>query len=170
MLMDERNTFADGVNPTVGPGGSALTATAGATTLFGDILPLGSARDLGTGKPLWLVVIAATALSAVSTTPSTFAFHLNTGSASSGGSITTGLTTIQSSQYRAAPSNAAPIPAGTVLWMVPLLPETYQLAYSSLLQLSNATGAAAALAAGCRVRAFLTSDISRWKALADAVN
>lgn len=52
MWMDERAEFADAV--AVSTGGSG-------TNLIGDVMDLGVARDIGAGKPIYLVIQVSTA-------------------------------------------------------------------------------------------------------------
>lgn len=173
MILDERTELVDSndpvMEPIVGPGGARLTVTASATTQIGDILPLSVARDLGTGKPLWLVVIAATDIT-VGATTSTLTFNLITGSASSGSppTITSPVIIDSSLALPVAVSGSTTLTAGKVLWLVPIPPETLN-AYNTLLGLSHTNGGVA-LSAGCKIDAFITSDIGRWKAVADATN
>ena len=54
MILDERNEFADAV---------AVPTGGAATTLVGDVIDTGAvARDLGQGKPLYLVIQVDTAI------------------------------------------------------------------------------------------------------------
>jgi len=174
MILDERTEIADSSDavqgPIIGPGGATLTVTANTTTQIGDIIPLQVARDLGTGpRPLFLVVLAGTNIVSAATT-TTLVFNLITGSATSGSPPT--ITTpaiVDSSVPRTIDTTTTLVPAGTVLWMVQLPPDVIN-AYSTFLGLSHTNGSGAALAAGCKIDAFLTSDVSRWKAIADATN
>ena len=52
MWLDERSEFCDAV---------AVPTSGAATTLLGDVMDLGSARDIGAGKPIYLVIQVSTA-------------------------------------------------------------------------------------------------------------
>lgn len=177
MILDERTELVDSndpvMEPIVGPGGARLTVTANATTQIGDIIPISVARDLGAGRSPWLVVMAATEIT-VAAGSSTLTLNLITGSASSGSPPTiTSPTIIDSSRpltvdLASTPTVPTTLGIGRVLWILPLPPETLNL-YSTLLGLSHTNGATA-LTAGCKIDAFLTLDVGRWKAIADAQN
>ena len=173
MLLDEYNEFCDSSGATaatIGPGGATLTVTASTTTQIGDQIPLSAARDLGphNNQPVYLVVIAGTALSVVAST-STIVFNLLTdGAAPTGSPTTLPSPTIVAFSPSIALSTTA-IAAGTVLCVL-ALPFEVLTAYEAYLGLSHTNGATNALAAGCRIDAFLTTNPPRWKAYADATN
>jgi len=172
MILDEYGEFCDSsgaAGATIGPGGATLTVTASTTTQIGDLIPLSAARDLGphNNQPLYLVLLAGTPLASAATT-SAIVFNLLTdGNTPTGSPPTLPSPSIIASSPSIALSTTA-IATGTVLWVQALPFEALTL-YETWLGLSHTNGGVA-LAAGCRIDAFLTTNPPRWKPYADAVN
>lgn len=149
MIHDERTEFCDA---------TALNTGAAGSYLLGDVIDLGAtSQDIGTGEPLFLVIQVDTA-------------------ATSGGSATGNFKLVSDAQAAIATDGTATehlasgaiavasLTAGRTILMAALPPGTYER-YLGILQ----TTAVAAFTAG-KINAFLTHDISKWTAYADATN
>lgn len=151
MYLDERNEFCDAV--------SINTGAAGAYNM-GDVIDLGPvSRDIGSGQPLYLVISVDTGIAAAGAgtlqfnlvsdsqdpmaTNGTQSIHFSTGAIATG--TATGTTTLK---------------AGTVLAAVALPMEG--AVYKRYLGIQQVT-AAANVTAG-KFNAFLTPDVSRYRA------
>lgn len=152
MILDERTEFCDAV---------ALNTGAAGTYLLGDQIDLGVARDIGAGQPLYLVVTVDTGITVASST-GTVSFSL--ASDNSASIATNGTATVHATSAAWATSTTA-IPAGTVLFAVALPMEgaVYER-YLGILQTTGVT----AINAG-KINAFLTHDVAKYKAYADAI-
>lgn len=152
MILDERTEFCDAV---------ALNTGAAGTYLLGDQIDLGVARDIGAGQPLYLVVTVDTGIT-VGTGTGTVSFSL--ASDASAAIATDGSATVHATSAAWATSTTA-IPAGTVLFAValPMQGTTYER-YLGILQSTGTT----AINAG-KINAFLTHDVAKYKAYADAI-
>lgn len=152
MILDERTEFCDAV---------ALNTGAAGTYLLGDQIDLGVARDIGAGQPLYLVVTVDTGITVASST-GTVSFSL--ASDDSASIATNGTATVHATSAAWATSTTA-IPAGTVLFAValPMQGTTYER-YLGILQTTGTT----AINAG-KINAFLTHDVAKYKAYADAI-
>lgn len=153
MILDERTEFCDA---------TSLNTGAAGTYLLGDQIDLGTARDIGNGQQLYFVVTVATGITVASST-GTVSFSL--ASDASASIATNGSASVHATSRAWATSTTA-IPAGTVLFAAPLPMEgTEYERYVGVLQ----TTATTAINAGA-INAFLTPDVSKWKAYADATN
>lgn len=152
MILDERTEFCDAVSLNTGVAG---------TYLLGDQIDLGVARDIGAGQPLYLVVTVDTGITVASST-GTVSFSL--ASDDSASIATNGTATVHATSAAWATSTTA-IPAGTVLFAValPMQGTTYER-YLGILQTTGST----AINAG-KINAFLTHDVAKYKAYADAI-
>lgn len=152
MILDERTEFCDAV---------ALNTGAAGTYLLGDQIDLGVARDIGAGQPLYLVVTVDTGITVAAST-GTVSFSL--ASDNSASIATAGTATVHATSAAWATSTTA-IPAGTVLFAVALPMEgaVYER-YLGILQTTGTT----AINAG-KINAFLTHDVAKYKAYADAI-
>jgi hypothetical protein len=147
MILDERTEIADA---------TALNTGAAGSYIIGDVIDLGTARDVGAGEPLYFVVTVDTTAT-------------SGGSATGQFSLVTDDNSSLSSPAVLASSKAwtvATMTAGTTLMAVAL--PTEGTAYERYIGLQQTTGTAAFTAG--KVNAFLTSDVARWKAYADASN
>ncbi len=151
MLMDKNNEFADA--EAVSTGGSG-------TSLIGDVIDLGTVRDIGQGKPLYLVLQVATAF--VGGTSFQFVLASDAQAAiTTGGSETRHY---QSDVFVVADMIAGftmtiPLPMGDVADS-----KTPYERYLGILGVSVGTHSAGA------INAFLTLDPYGWRAYPDANN
>jgi hypothetical protein len=149
MILDERNEFADA---------SALSTAATGRALVGDVIDLGAtSQDIGNGEPLYLVIQVDTAVTSGGS--ATVSFEL--ASDASASIATDGTATVH---FATSAIAKASLTAGVVVAAVALPNGTYER-YLGILQ----NVGTAALTAG-KVNAFLTHDISKWTAYADATN
>lgn len=143
MILDERNEFCDAT--------SAVLAIGNA--IIGDVIDLGSAsRDVGNGEPLYLVIqVDTTFVGATSTTK----FELASDS-------TADLATSKTVHLATPAIPVATLVAGYTLAYV-LPNDTYER-YLGLWE----TVATANVTAG-KINAFLTHNVAKWAAYADAI-
>lgn len=151
MILDERLEFADGVDI------SAFTA-AGGDQLIGDVIDLQTARDIGNGETLYLVIQIDTAIAGTS---STVEFKLASDSAAA--IATDGSASVH---WSSAVIAEATLVAGYVVAVVPL-PYGYP-EYERYLGVQADVGTAN-LSAGA-VSAFLVRDPSAWVAYPEGDN
>lgn len=144
MILDDRLEFCDDV---------AASGT-DASAILGDVVDLGgTTQDIGNGEPLYLVIQVSTAYAAAGTSV-TFQLRSSTLAALTGGTTTTHL---QSD----ALDTSSVIAAGTTrIYALPAA--TYQR-YLGLWKVT-----VGAVASG-KVNAFLTHDVAKWTAAADAL-
>jgi hypothetical protein len=148
MILDERNEFADA---------TALSTAATGRALVGDVIDLGTtSRDVGNGEPLYMVVQVDTA--ATSGGSATVSFEL--ASDAQAAIATDGTATVH---FATSAIAVASLTAGTTVAAVALPNGTYER-YLGVLQ----NVGTAALTAG-KVNAFLTHDVAKWTAYADAI-
>lgn len=149
MILDERTEFADAV---------ALNTGAAGTYLIGDQIDLGAAqRDVGNGEPLYLVITVDTLPTSGGAATAQFTLASDDSSAIA----TNGTASVHFVTKAFAISDMA---AGTVLAAVAL--PIQGVAYERYLGILQTTGTAAFT--GGKVNAFLTHDVAKWKAYADA--
>ena len=148
MITDKLNTFA--LNTAMNTGGAG-------SYLIGDVIDMQNLRDLGQGNPLYLVIQVSTA-------------------ATSGGSATASFSLVSDAQAAIAVNGTAtvhvtspviPVASLTLgrsilVVALPMEGNTYER-FVGILQ----TTAAAAFTGGT-IDAFLTMDVAKWKAYADA--
>jgi len=149
MILCERLEFCDA---------TALNTGAAGVYLLGDQIDLTLARDVGAGEAIWCVISVDT-LPVSATGTASFSLVSDAQAAIAiDGSATVHFTTTA--------RLAAAMPAGTVLAAValPIEGAVYER-YLGILQ----TTAIAAFSAG-KINAFLTHDVAKWKAYADATN
>lgn len=157
MILDERTEFADATS----------VAAAAGTALIGDVIDLGTARDIGTGQNLYLVIttaveivtggiagtikfqLASDAQAAIATDGSA-SVHYDTGTFVTGN----------------AASNAVQLNASGVICAVPLPMEgrVYERYLGILAVIGTTTVTAGS------INAFLTTDIAKWKAYVEGAN
>ena len=149
MILDKRTEFADAV---------ALNTGAAGTYLIGDQIDLGAAqRDVGNGEPLYLVITVDT----LPTSGGAATAQFTLASDDSASIATNGTASVHFVTKAFAISEMA---AGTVLAAVAL--PIQGVAYERYLGILQTTGTAAFT--GGKVNAFLTHDVAKWKAYADA--
>lgn len=151
MILDTFNEFCDA---------TALNTGAAASYLLGNQIDLGKTvpGDIGNGEPLYLVIQVDTAIAAAA--GGTVQFHLASDAAAA---MTPATATKHFST--AALDAAAGIPAGTVIAAVAVPMEGQ--AYERYLGIVQTTGVDA-VSAG-KINAFLTHDVAKWVATADAI-
>lgn len=149
MILDERNEFCDA---------TALNTGAAGSYLVGDVIDLGAtSSDIGNGEPMYLVIQVDTA--AASAGAATGQFHLCSDAQAA-------IAVDGSATYHFSTSAipVASLVAGYRVAVVALPHGTYER-YLGVVQ----TTGTAAFTAG-NISAFLTHDVAKWKAYADATN
>lgn len=148
MILDERTEFCDA---------TALNTGGAGTYLIGDVIDTTVvSKDIGTGEDMYVVIQVDT--TATSSGSATGAFHLV--SDAQAAIATDGTATYHLST---AAKPVASLTAGTTVLAARLPSGNYER-YLGILQ----TTAVAAFTAG-KINAFLTKDISKWVAYADAI-
>lgn len=150
MILDERTEFADAV---------AVTGTAAATAVLGDVIDLGATpttRDLGNGEPLYCVLVVDTQVAATGGAANVTFKLVSDSTADMATSATTHWTSGAIAKATLAPGyviGAFALPQGSYerYLGVTFTPDT------------NDTTAG-------KVNAFLTHDVAKWAAYADATN
>jgi len=157
MILDEFNEFCDA---------TALNTGGAGTYVLGDQIDLGvAARDLGNGQQLYLVVSAAVGINAAGA--GTVTFQLT--SADNAALSTNPVVHAQSAALVTSTTTGnagGTLAAGAKLFVIALPMEG--LAYKRYVGIRQVT-ATQAITAGA-IDAFLTADVSAWKAYADAIN
>lgn len=150
MITDRLNTFALA---------TALNTGAAGTYLVGDVIDLGTARDIGQGNPIYLVVqVDTTATSGGAAT-----LQIKLASDAQAAIATDGSAT----EHVVSPTIAvASLTAGKRILVVAIPYEGN--VYERYLGILQVTGTAAFTAG--KIDAFLTQTPSAWKAMADAQN
>lgn len=156
MIQDERNEFAD----------AASVAAAAGTALIGDVIDLGDVSNRpGDGQPLYLVITVDTEI-ITGGTAGTINFKL--ASDAQAAIATDGSATVhfQTRDFVTDDSaaNDAELDAGGVVAAVALPMDEYERYLGILATIGTTTVTEGA------INAFLTPDVSRWKAYADAAN
>lgn len=148
MILDELTEFCDA---------TALNTGVAASYLVGDVIDLQlTGLDIGNGEPIYLVIQVAT--TATSGGAATGAFHL-----ASDAQAAIAVDGSATYHFSTAAIPVATLVAGYAVAAVALPMGTYER-YLGILQ----TTAVAAFTAGA-INAFLTKDVARWKAYADAI-
>lgn len=143
MILDERNEFCDAVALNTGGAGSYL---------LGDQIDLGTARDMGNGEPMYLVITVDT----LPTSDGSATAQFTLASDASASIATNGTATVHLQTKAFAISEMA---AGTMLAAIALPMEG--VAYERYLGILQTTGTAAFT--GGKINAFLTHDVAKWK-------
>lgn len=153
MWLDERNEFADAVS---------VAAVAG-TALIGDVIDLGAvSQDIGNGEPIYLVIQTDTEI-ITGGTAGTIQFFL---ASDAQAAITTGFTQHLASSVLVSDDDAAnssELNAGGVILAAALPNGTYERYLGIMCTIGGQT-----ITAG-KINAFLTHDVSKWVATADAI-
>ncbi len=144
MILDKRNEFCDA---------TALNTGGAGTYLVGDQIDLGTARDVGNGQPVYLVITVDT----LPTSGGSATAQFSLASDASASIATDGSASVHFSTKAFAISEMA---AGQVLAAIALPMEG--VAYERYLGILQTTGTAAFT--GGKVNAFLTNDVAKWKA------
>ncbi len=144
MILDKRNEFCDA---------TALNTGGAGTYLVGDQIDLGTARDVGNGQPVYLVITVDT----LPTSGGSATAQFSLASDASASIATDGSASVHFSTKAFAISEMA---AGQVLAAIALPMEG--VAYERYLGILQTTGTAAFT--GGKINAFLTNDVAKWKA------
>lgn len=144
MILDKRNEFCDA---------TALNTGGAGTYLVGDQIDLGTARDVGNGQPVYLVITVDT----LPTSGGSATAQFSLASDASASIATDGSASVHLQTKAFAISEMA---AGQVLAAIALPMEG--VAYERYLGILQTTGTAAFT--GGKINAFLTNDVAKWKA------
>lgn len=156
MILDKLTEFADA---------QSVVGTAGATINVGSQIDLGSARDIGAGQPLYLVINVDTSI-ITGGAAGTIAFQLAsdaTASIAVNGSQTIHYT---SKAFVTDDDALNELDAGETAVIIALPMEG--VAYEQFLGVQVVIGTTDTTAG--KINAFLTHDVAKWKAYADATN
>lgn len=155
MILDERNEFADAVS----------VAAAAGTALIGDVIDLGaSARDMGAGEPLYLVITTDTEI-ITGGSAGTIKFQLasdSTADLATSATVHLDTGTLVTDDSAA---NDARLNAGGVIFIGQLPQGALYERYLGILAVIATTTVTAG-----KINAFLTHDVANWRAYADATN
>lgn len=158
MIMDERTEFAD----------AASVAAAAGTALIGDVIDLGAtARDMGSGQPLYLVITTDTEI-ITGGAAGTIKFQLASDAAAAIATDGSASVHIDTGTFVTDDSaaNDAQMNAGGVIFCgpLPLQGRVYERYLGILAVIATTT-----VTAG-KINAFLTLDPSKWVATAEGAN
>lgn len=156
MILDKLTEFADA---------QSVAGTAGTTINVGSQIDLGSARDIGAGQPLYLVINVDTSI-ITGGSAGTIAFQLASDSTAS--IATNGTQTIHYTSKAFVTDDDAlnALDAGATAVIIALPMEG--VAYEQFLGVQAVIGTTDTTAG--KINAFLTHDVAKWKAYADATN
>lgn len=143
MIFSKRTEFCDA---------TALNTGGAGTYLLGDQVDLGTARDVGNGEPLYLVITVDT----LPTSGGSATARFTLASDDSASIATDGSATVHFQTKAFAISEMA---AGQVLCAIALPMEG--VAYERYLGILQTTATAAFT--GGKINAFLTHDVAKWK-------
>lgn len=157
MILDERNEFADAVS----------VAAVASTFVVGDVIDLGAtSRDIGNGEPVFLVIQTDTEV-ITGGVAGTIQFDLVSDSlATLGAGVLADCTTHFSTGLMVtddAALNDARLNAGGAIAVVALPQGTYERYLGVLCTVATTTTTAG------KVNAFLTHDVAKWAAYANAI-
>ena len=143
MIIDKRTEFCDA---------TALNTGAPGTYLIGNQIDLGTARDVGVGEELYLVITVDTPPTSAGAATAQFTLASDdTASIATNGTA--------SVHFQTKAFTIAEMTAGAVLAAVAL--PTEGVAYERFLGILQTTGTAAFT--GGKINAFLTPDVAKWK-------
>jgi len=152
MILDALTQFAD----------AESVANAAGTNLIGDVIDIGALRDIGQGQPLYLVIRCQTEI-ITGGAAGTIQFQL---ASSAAATMTAPNIHFQTDTFVTDDTIPTELRAGDTIAVIALPMENpAYLRYLGIL----AVVATAATTAGA-IDAFLTPDVSAWKAYADANN
>lgn len=158
MILDERLEFA----------AATSVAAAAGTAVLGDVIDLGAtARDIGIGEPLWLVIQSTTEI-ITGGAAGTILFSVVSDALATLGAATVANCTLHASSGSlvtgAAGANDDKLNVGGVILAIRLPAGTYERYLGILTTIGTTTVTAGA------VNAFLTHNYTKWTAYADATN
>jgi len=155
MILDELLEFADATS----------VAAAAGTALIGDVIDLQEARDIGNGEPMYLVIQVDTAIITASAA-GTVKFQL--ASDASAAIATNGTATVHydTGTIATGAAGAGLTAAGATIAAIalPMEGNVYERYLGILCVTATTTTTAGA------INAFLTKDVSKWKAYPDGAN
>ena len=155
MILDELLEFADATS----------VAAAAGTALIGDVIDLQEARDIGNGEPIYLVIQCATSI-ITGGAAGTIKFQL--ASDAQAAIATDGSATVHfdTGTFVTDGDDANALDAGASIAAVALPMEG--VAYERYLGILCVTATTTTTAGA--INAFLTKDVSKWKAYPDGNN
>jgi subtilisin family serine protease len=155
MILDNLLEFADATS----------VAAAAGTALIGDVIDLQEARDIGNGEPIYLVIQCATSI-ITGGNAGTIKFQL--ASDAQAAIATDGSATVHfdTGTFVTDGDDANALDAGASIAVVALPMEG--TAYERYLGILCVTATTTTTAGA--INAFLTKDVSKWKAYADGQN
>ena len=152
MILDERLEFADATS----------VAAAAGTALIGDVIDMETARDIGAGEPIYLVITCDTSI-ITGGAAGTVKFQL--ASDAQAAIATDGSATVHfdTGTFVTDGDDANELDAGAVIAAValPMEGKVYEQYLGILCVTATTTTTAGA------INAFLTKDVAKWKAYAD---
>ena len=155
MILDERLEFADAVS----------VAAAAGTALIGDVIDMETARDIGAGEPIYLVIQCDTSI-ITGGNAGTIKFQL--ASDAQAAIATDGSATVHfdTGTFVTDGDDANGLDAGATIAVITLPMEGK--VYEQYLGILCTVGTTEVTAGA--INAFLTKDVSKWKAYADGQN
>lgn len=157
MLLDERTEFAD----------ATTVALAAGTTVLGDIIDLSlvSPGDLGIGDDIWLVIQTDTSI-ITGGSAGTIQFSVVSDALTTLGGASVASCTLhaQTAALATGASATGALVAGQNILAMKLPSGGYERYLGILVTVATTT-----ITAG-KVNAFITRDLAKWTAIADAVN
>lgn len=158
MILDELNEFADNVS----------VAAAAGTVLIGDVIDLGTApRDIGIGGELYLVI--STGATEIITAGAAGTIRFQLASDAQAAIATDGSATVHFDTGTLvtddAAANAAELSAGAMIAAIKLPQGRLYERYLGILCITATTTTTAGT-----INAYLTKDVSKFRAYADGVN
>lgn len=155
MILDETLEFADATS----------VAAAAGTALIGDVIDLETARDIGSGEPIYLVIQTTTSI-ITGGAAGTIKFQLASDAQAAIATDGSASVHFDTGTFVTDGDDANELDAGTVIAVValPMEGRAYEQYLGILCTIATTTVTAGA------INAFLTKDVSKWKAYADAAN
>jgi subtilisin family serine protease len=155
MILDELLEFADATS----------VAAAAGTALIGDVINLQEARDIGNGEPIYLVIQCATSI-ITGGSAGTIKFQL--ASDAQAAIATDGSATVHfdTGTFVTDGDDANALDAGATIaaFALPMAGNAYEQYLGILCTVGTTTVTAGA------INAFITKDVSKWKAYPDGQN
>jgi hypothetical protein len=155
MILDERTEFCDATSV-------ALTAGS-AWQNIGDVVPLTVARNLGVGKPVYLVIRIATSVIGATDATGTFALRLVSDTSDNPPHVSTSTVHWTSATVNTNTTAVAALTAGVRVVCISLPEGSYETYLGIQCQVTTRNTTAGA------IDAFLTLDPNAWTATADAL-
>lgn len=155
MILDELLEFADATS----------VAAAAGTALIGDVIDLQEARDIGAGEPIYLVIQCATS---IITGGAAGTIKFQVASDAQAAIATDGSATVHydTGTFVTDGDDANELDAGDTIAVIalPMEGKAYEQYLGILCTIATTTVTAGA------INAFITKDVSKWKAYPDGQN